>query len=106
MGILDRVNRAIGSKNKRNEFPTTNKEYTNGKIKDKKYLPKKKGSRTTKLLTTIGIILACFCVFKLVVFLTQDNAIFDHSKINIKVPSYTTKSLEDAEYYDYDFEDI
>ena len=106
MGILDRVNRAIRNKNKRNEFPATNKEYSNGKIKDKKYLPKKKGKNSTKILTIVAIIGACFCIFKLIIFLTQGNAIFDYSKINIKVPSYVTKSLEDAEYYDYDFEDI
>ncbi|CAD1780760.1 similar to Saccharomyces cerevisiae YML115C VAN1 Component of the mannan polymerase I, which contains Van1p and Mnn9p and is involved in the first steps of mannan synthesis [Maudiozyma barnettii] len=110
MGLLDRVNRAISKKDKRDQLPTTNNEYNDGKIKDKKYTPKKKSKSTKNLLVTVvSIIVVCCVCIKIISSFSQSNSTkgsFDLDKINIKVPSYVTKSLEEEEYYDFDFEDI
>ncbi|GMM58540.1 Van1 protein [Maudiozyma humilis] len=122
MGLLDRVNRVMGTRRETTPLPTTNSDYANGKGKDKKYVPRTGKSRAAaarrKLAIIVTLTVAAFFLcyryacgsFGLNLGGTNSPKVsgdpFDLSTISIKVPSYTTQELHDTEYYNYDFEDI
>lgn len=103
MGLLGRFR---NQNKQRSELPTSNK-YDNAK--DKKYVPRKKRNYKKESITIISILVVVFLLFKIfnALFLVQNSKDFNlDSDFDFKDPLFDTQSLDDKEYYNFDFGDI